>query len=216
MQKSWDKTDFKKQDRKLYAPKAGCFSLVNVPPMSYLMIDGSGSPAGPDYMKAIQALYPVSYKIKFYSKLELRRDYVVAPLSGLWWAEDMDSFNTDDKDQWQWTMMIRQPGWIDPALVANIVTDLQSTGKTEHLHKLRLETYAEGLSAQTLHIGPYTDEGPTIAEMHEEYLPANRLTENGHHHEIYLSDPRKTAPEKLRTILRQPCRAIEEKSRAVA
>ena len=128
----------------------------------------------------------------------------------------MESFKTGDKGQWQWTMMIRQPGWIDPALVTEIIEGLQAAGKTKNLHQLRLKTYAEGLSVQTMHIGPYADEGPTIAELHDDFLPANGLTENGHHHEIYLSDPRKTAPEKLKTILRQPCRPIKQQNRAVA
>ncbi|WP_245578817.1 GyrI-like domain-containing protein [Cucumibacter marinus] len=202
-----DKVDFKKTLKHLYMPSAKAFEIIEVPKMQFLKVDGAGSPGGPAYAKAVEWLYSVSYPVKFMSKKELGRDYGVAPLEGLWWAEDMDAYITGDKDQWEWTMMIMQPDWITPEMVeAGIVKAKGKLGDPPA--SLRLEPYDEGLSVQIMHIGPYSEEGPTIAKLHHEFLPANGLTETGHHHEIYIGDPRRTAPEKLKTVLRQPVRRV--------
>ncbi|WP_306024506.1 GyrI-like domain-containing protein [Oceaniradius stylonematis] len=129
------------------------------------------------------------------------------PLEGLWWAEDMDAFTAGDKDKWSWTAMIMQPDWITDAMFAAAVD--KARGKLgDPPESLRLEIFDEGLSVQIMHIGPYDAEGPTIARLHQQFIPQNGLTENGHHHEIYLSDPRRVAPEKLKTIIRQPVKRV--------
>lgn len=204
-----EKTDFKKTLKHLYRPSGKDFSVVEVPEMQFLMVDGEGDPnTAEEYKQAVEALYGVAYKLKFASKKQLERDYVVPPLEGLWWAEDMDTFITRDKSQWSWRMMIMTPDWITEDLFQQVVATIAG-GKEPPaaLSKVRLERYHEGLSAQIMHIGSYDDEGPTLARLHQEWMPANGYTENGLHHEIYLSDPRKVAPEKLKTVLRQPVKA---------
>ena len=177
------KIDFKKTYKHLYNPSAKEFSLVEVPPMQFLMIDGHGDPnTARGYVTAVETLYAAAYKIKFASKQKLEMDYTVPPLEGLWWAEDMETFTVSrDKSAWDWTMMIM------PSLPS-----------------IRLESYNEGTAVQILHIGPYDDEGPVLRKMHMEYIPENGYTISGKHHEVYLSDPRKVPPEKLKTVLRQP------------
>lgn len=203
------KVDFKKEWKHLYQPKK-TFEVVDVPAMNFLMIDGHGDPnVVQEYRDAVETLFPAAYAIKFLSKTELDRDYVVPPLEGLWWAEDMDAFTTArDKSQWDWTMMIMTPDWITPEIYR---PGLERAGKKSPpaLDKIRLESYHEGLSVQIMHIGPYEDEGPTLARLHHEFIPANGYRMAGKHHEIYLGDPRKTAPEKLKTVLRQPVRKSE-------
>ena len=151
-------------------------------------------------------LYAVAYPIKFASKVDLGSDYTVPHLEGLRWADDMTAFTTDDRDSWLWTTMIMQPDWITVELFTRGVVKAQAKLGTRP-ETLRLETFTEGLSVQIMHIGSYAEEAPTIARLHGEFLPENGLMENGHHHEIYLDDTRKTAPEKLKTVLRQPVRA---------
>ena len=201
-----EKIDFKKTMKALWQPPAGRFVLVEVPRMQFAMVDGKGDPnTAPAYARAVEWLYSVSYPLKFMSKKELGRDYTVPPLEGLWWADDMASFLTRDKGAWSWTMMIMQPDWITPRMFdAAIEKAVAKRGDAPQT--LRLEAFEEGLCVQILHVGSYDDEGPVIRRLHEECLPENGLVETGHHHEIYLSDPRKVAPEKLRTVLRQPVR----------
>jgi hypothetical protein len=202
------KIDFKKELKELYAPPKK-FVVIDVPKLQYLMIDGHGEPGGPQYQAALEALYPVSYKLKFASKQQLGRDYVVPPLSGLWWAEDMEFFTSSlDKSKWDWTMMIMAPDWISSQMFTETLEILRKDKKLAALDLLRLESYSEGLSVQIMHIGSYTDEGPTLAKLHKEFMPANNFDFNGKHHEIYLSDPRRVAAEKLKTVLRQPVRKI--------
>ena len=200
-----DKIDFKKS-LDAYRAKRGEFRIVDVPTMRYLMIDGQGNPnTSPVYAQALEALYPVAYKLKFISKRELGRDYVVPPLEGLWWADDMAAFTTGrDKNQWRWTMMIMAPEWIGEATFEAAVTQAGAKTPPVRLDDVRLESLSEGQCVQTLHIGSYDDEGPVLEQMHHEFIPANGLQLTGTHHEVYFSDPRKTAPEKLRTLLRQP------------
>lgn len=201
-----EKIDFRKTMKALWQPPAGKFTLVEVPRMRFLMVDGHGDPnTAPAYAHALQWLYSVSYPLKFMSKKELGRDYAVMPLEGLWWADDMESFIRRDKDSWSWTMMIMQPDWITPEMVAAAVAKAGAK-HGEPPPSLRLEDYDEGLAVQIMHIGPYDAEGPVLRRLHEEFLPENGLRETGHHHEIYISDPRRTAPERLKTVLRQPVR----------
>lgn len=203
-----EKTDFKKTMKALWQPPVGRFTIVDVPKMQFAMIDGRGDPnVAESYKTAVQWLYTVSYTLKFASKRELSRDYTVAPLEGLWWADDMADFLTGDKSRWKWTMMIMQPDWIErPMFDEAVARSREKLG--EPPASLRLEDYDEGLSVQIMHIGPYSAEGPTIARLHGEFLPGNGLKETGHHHEIYIGDPRRTAPEKLKTVIRQPVRRL--------
>ena len=205
-----DKIDFKKTMKACFAPSAKAFSRIDVPPLKFLMVDGKGAP-DPDpeceYAQALAVLYPMAFKLKFLSKKELGRDYVVPPLQALWWADDMNVFIAGDKEHWQWTAMIMVPDWITAEHYESIRAGLAGQEDLPALEKLRLETYHEGDAVQIMHIGPYSQEGPTLKKLHQEYLPQNGLVENGKHHEIYLGDPRKTAPEKLKTVLRQPVRA---------
>ena len=208
-----EKIDFKKS-LDSYQARKGTFRLLDVPEQHYLMVDGHGDPnASPAFAEAIETLYPVAYGLKFASKNDLGRDYVVPPLEGLWWAEDMASFTTArDKTRWSWTLMLLVPEWLGAADVdaacagARAKADAKSTAPPPRLDSLRLQTLAEGRCAQTLHVGSFDAEGPVLAEMHTSFIPDQGLALTGTHHEIYLSDVRKTAPEKLRTILRQPVR----------
>lgn len=202
-----DKIDLKRE-LPSYAARRGRFELVDVPPLRYLMIDGNGDPnRAPAYRQAIETLYPMAYALKFHSRRELGRDHVVMPLEALWWADDMASFTeARDKSRWSWTAMIMVPDWIDGDAYAAVLADVAGKGRAPALDLLRQETLEEGLAAQTLHIGPYDDEGPVLERLHTDYIPASGMVMTGRHHEIYLSDPRRTAPERLRTILRQPVR----------
>lgn len=203
-----EKIDFKKTLKALYQPPV-TFTLVEVPPMQFVMVDGSGDPnVDPAYVRALEWLYSISYALKFASKRELGRDYTVPPLEGLWWADDMSTFLSRQKDKWSWTMMIMQPDWITQGMYEAAVTKTEAK-LGEAPMSLRLSPYDEGLSVQIMHVGPYDNEGPVLARLHDEFLPQNGLQETGHHHEIYISDPRKTAPEKLKTVLRQPVRRVE-------
>jgi len=198
------KVDFKKS-LDAYRAKVGEFRIVEVPELHYIMIDGQGDPnTAPEYRDAVETLFPVAYKLKFVSKRELDRDYTVMPLEGLWWADDMDTFTVArDTSQWCWTMMIMAPEWIDQAMLDRVVEMLSADGPPR-LRDVRLEPLAEGQCVQTLHVGPFDAEGPVLETMHRDFIPSRGLKPRGKHHEIYLSDPRRTAPEKLRTILRQP------------
>jgi hypothetical protein len=199
-----DRIDFKNTQKTLYVAPRGRFGRVDVAKQYFVMVDGKGDPnTAPAYKAAIAWLYPVSYAMKFAAKRELGKDYVVPPLEGLWWADDPADFVARRKDRWRWTMMIMVPDFVGQdlyeAALAKTRTKLGAPPAT-----LRLESLTEGLSLQTLHIGSYDDEGPILAHLHHELMPAERLDFNGRHHEIYLSDPRKTARDKLKTILRQP------------
>ena len=198
------KTDFKKTLKHLYNPPRR-FVTVDVPEMQFVMVDGHGDPnTTQDYKDAVEALYAVAYKIKFMSKKGLEKEYTVPPLEGLWWAEDMETFITRDKSQWDWTMMIMTPDWISAEFFADAVGQVRKAKDPAAINKVRLERYHEGLSVQIMHIGSYDDEGPVLSQMHSDFIPNNGYMENGKHHEIYLSDPRRVAPEKLKTVLRQP------------
>ncbi|MBZ2195300.1 GyrI-like domain-containing protein [Occultella gossypii] len=200
-----EKTDFKKT-LDAYRAKRGQFRILDVPELQYLMIDGHGDPnTSPQFAGALGALYPVAYKLKFASRNGLGRDYVVMPLEGLWWARDMDAFTAArDKSQWDWTLMVMAPDWIDADMFGAAVEQVGRKGPPARLDEVRLETLAEGRSVQTLHVGPFDDEAAVLRQLHHEFIPANGLRMVGTHHEIYLTDSRRTPPEKQRTILRQP------------
>lgn len=212
------KTDFKKTWPS-YKAKKEKFEFLDVPPMNYLMVDGGGGPASEDFAAAIEALYPIAYALKFYSKQELQKDYVVPPLEALWWAEDMSVFTTRfDQSQWDWTVMIMLPDWIPAQMIDAVRENLVekksaakagSKGVPRSLDLVRLERLEEGRCLQTLHLGAYSNEGPVLKRMHEQLIPEQGYRMTGKHHEIYFNDFRKVAPEKLRTILRQPVLALQ-------
>lgn len=206
-----DKIDFKKSMKALYNPPAGRFVIIDVPPLDYFAVDGAGDPnTAPAYREAVEALYAAAYTLKFTSKKELARDYVVPPLEGLWWAKDMASFKDRRTGEWSWTLLIMIPDFLDCAAAEGAIAAARKKSASAGLDRLRVARIAEGRAVQILHIGPYDAEGPTLARLHQEFLPANGLVEAGHHHEIYLSDPRRTAADKLKTILRQPVRVRGE------
>ncbi len=201
------KLDLKKQWKELYGTKAGVIVAVDVPPLRYLMVDGAGDPnTSKAFQEAIEALYSLSYTLKFTLKKSPRAiDYGVMPLEGLWWADDPRVFHETDKSRWKWTAMIVQPDVIGKAEIDAAFDQVRKKKNPAALDRVRFETLIEGSSAQVLYTGPFSDEGPTIQRMHE-FIHAAGKELHGKHHEIYLSDPRRTAPEKLRTILRQPMR----------
>ena len=200
-----EKIDFRKELRELYTSSSNAFSVVDVPRMSFLMADGEGNPnTAKSYRDAVEALYSVSYTLKFVSKKRLDKDYIVMPLEGLWSAADPSAFGRRAKDEWRWTMMIMQPSWITPEMVEQARATVKGKKDLPALQLLRFEEYEEGKAVQILRTGSYDDEAPTLNRLHHEYMPRHDFDFNGRHHEIYLSDPRKTEASKLKTILRQP------------
>lgn len=202
--------DVKRARRTLYSARTGRVDVVEVPPLWFLAADGHGDPnSSEDYRVVLEALYTTSYAVRAVTKSELGRVHTVGPLEGLWYADDLGAFTARDKDAWSWTMMIWQPEWVTPEMIATAVERVTTTKPHVAVDRVRFTEFAEGLSVQTLHIGSYDDEGPTIARLHDEFIPSKGLAASGHHHEIYLSDARRTAPCRLRTILRQPVGAGE-------
>ncbi|HVO44287.1 MAG TPA: GyrI-like domain-containing protein [Aggregatilineales bacterium] len=200
------KLDLKTDYKPLYNPSRKEFTLVQVPPLNFLMIDGQGDPnTAPAYTGAVEALYALAYTLKFSLKKEGVADYPVMPMEGLWWTDPIDSFNPDRRDDWQWTMMIMQPDVVTSKAVEAARKAAQDKKPLPGLAKIRLERYEEGLSVHILFLGAYRDEGPTITEMHQ-FIQDIGYEPAGKHHEIYLGDPRRSAPEKLKTVIRQPVR----------
>lgn len=199
-----DKVDHKKTLKELYKPPRKPV-IVDVPELQYLMIDGQGYPGtSQEYADAMEALYSVSYTLKFKIKLAGILNYTVMPLEGLWWAKDMEIFRLDTrKDEWHWTSMIMQPPEVTTERYQEAVEEVKQKRNPVALPKIRLESYQEGFSVQIMHIGPFSEEGPTIERMHQ-YAFDQGYELRGKHHEIYLSDPRRTPQEKLRTVIRQP------------
>lgn len=194
--------------KEYYQPSSKEVVFVDVPEMQFLMIDGMGSPGdSKEYQDALAVLYPIAFKTKFLSKGK-SKDYVVPPLEGLWWAEDMDDFTEGNRDKWKWTMMIMQPDWISQDMIdeAIAITKEKKPELSPLLPKLRLEKYKEGKVAQIMHVGPYSEEGPTVQKVHD-FIKNEGGIFDGHtqkHHEIYLSDPRKANPATMKTVIRQP------------
>jgi hypothetical protein len=197
------KIDLKKQLKPLYTASAREATLVTVPPLKYLMVNGYGDPnTNPDFAAGIEALYTASYTLKFMLKKDQGFDYVVPPLEGLWWML-MKDFDPERRDDWRWTLMIPQMEPVNQELLEQGLAAARRKKPLPLLDKLRLEVYDEGLAAQILHVGPYGEEKAAIERLHT-YIEAKGYHFCGKHHEIYLSDPRRSAPEKLKTILRQP------------
>lgn len=205
------KLDLKKELKYLYQPPPSKVVEVDVPPMNFIMIDGKGDPNTAEaYQQALEALYGLAYTIKFSSKKKLGMDYTVMALEGLWWAEEMgeaygDFDFTADKSSWLWTMMIMQPDLVTREIVDAAVIDLRKKKNPPALEMVRFECFHEGLATQTMHIGPYSAEKPTMDRLHH-YIADCGCEPAGKHHEIYLGDPRRTQPEKLKTVIRQPMR----------
>ena len=201
-----EKLDLKKKLKELYTASATPV-FVTIPPLRILSVDGVGDPnTSQAFQQAVEALFSVAYKLKFSAKKELGRDYAVMPLEGLWWAADMARFSVERKEGWQWKIFIVQPEFITETMVTAAVEVVRKTKPSPMLGQLKSEELAEGLCAQVLHVGPFASEGPTIARLHE-FIKASGSSFDGtvqKHHEIYLSDMRRTPAEKLRTILRQP------------
>jgi hypothetical protein len=189
-----------------YQAKRGHVRVLEVPDTRYLMLDGRGDPnTSPAFAAAVQALYPVAYAMKFASKTDLGRDYVVPPLEGLWWAEDLSAFTAArDKSRWNWTLMLLVPDWLGEDAVGAAKERVAATSSPERLDDVRVGTLSEGRCVQTLHVGTFDSEAEVLASLHDEFIPGNGFRMTGKHHEIYLSDLRRVAPEKQRTILRQP------------
>jgi hypothetical protein len=196
--------DFKKELKSFYQPSAKEIAEVTVPSMNFLMIDGEGDPnTSQAYADAIEALYAVAYALKFMIKKgTLAIDYGVMPLEGLWWVDDMSQFSVADKSGWKWTMMIAQPDFVTREMVDQAVVDITKKKNPAAIGRMRFESFHEGLCAQIMHIGPFSEEGPVIERLHH-HIDA-KSHRRGKHHEIYLSDIRKAAPSQWKTVIRQP------------
>ncbi len=210
-----DKFDYKKEYKDLYMPKTKP-SIIEVPEMIFIMVDGKGNPnTAEEYKNAMEILYGLSYSIKM-SKMSGTQpkgyfEYVVPPLEGLWWGDEgyFDGTNITDKDKFRWTSMIRQPEFVNSEVFETAKQALLKKKPHLDLSAARLEVFKEGLCAQIMHIGPYDDEAATIKIMEEFIIKEgyiNDISDIRHHHEIYLGDPRKTKPEKLKTVIRHPIR----------
>jgi hypothetical protein len=200
-----DKVDLVKELGDLYRAPNDRAVVVEVPTMRYLMIDGEGNPnTSPDYITAVEALYAASYTIKFkvqHGKASV--DYKVMPLEGLWWSDDMSEFSVESKEDWSWTAMIAQPQVVTSELVEEAIVEAAKKKGLSGLDLIRFEELTEGLTAQIIHLGPYSEEGLTIQKLHS-FIAERGYVWAGKHHEIYLGDPRRTAPERLKTVIRQP------------
>jgi hypothetical protein len=198
------KIDFKQELKKLYQASVTHVAPVNVPSMDFLMVEGQGDPnTSQDYADAIEALFSVAYTLKStIKKGALAMDYAVMPLECMWWAEDMDCFAAGERSVWKWTAMIMQPPFITTAMVYGAIAEVQKKKPLTALSRVHLNKFSEGKCAQILHIGPCTQEATTIKKVHQFIQAKTEL--RGKHHEIYLSDIRKAAPDKWKTIIRQP------------
>jgi len=200
-----EKVDFKKELKQLYKPSAKEISVVEVPAMNFLLVDGEGAPGSAQYGEAVSALFSVAYALKFMVKKGKGVDYSVMPLEGLWWMDDMAKFGADNesKKKWKWTALIMQPKYVTAEDFKAAVEQTKKKKDLPALQKVRFESFKEGPSAQIMYVGPFADEGPTIQKIHA-HIKAGGHQLSGKHHEIYLNDPSKTAPEKLKTVIRQP------------
>ncbi len=200
-----EKIDLKHELNPLYKPSARDVVMVDVPAMNFLMIDGAGDPnSNLAFSEAVEALFSVSYHLKFEAKKgSLAIDYGVMPLEGLWWAEDMSLFRVDDKSNWQWTLMIMQPQFISQEMVYKAIAGVKAKKNPPAIDRLRFNSFEEGRAAQILHVGPFTEEGPSVDKVHR-FIEKQGGQRSGQHHEIYLSDIRLADPSKWKTIIRQP------------
>jgi len=201
------KVDFKKELKHLYNPSSKEATIVDVPGMNFLMVDGAGNPNTVQaYKDAVEALYAISYALKFMIKRgKAAVDYGVMPLEGLWWADDMTQFSVKNKDIWKWTAMIMQPEYVTKDLFIKAIEQVKKKKSLPALPEIRFGSLLEGLVAQIMHLGPYSDEGPTIEKLHS-FIRVQGHELRGKHHEIYLTDPQRSMPEKMKTVIRQPVR----------
>jgi hypothetical protein len=207
------KTDFRKTDPAFYSGRPGRWDRLTLPAISCLLIDGTGDPNGPGFAAATRALYPLAYALKFRARAA-GRDFAVPPSEALWWADDPAAFTRNDRDDWRWRLLLRMPDHlraadldaVRPTVLEKLAKKKPGAADPARIAAVRLEPMTEGDCLQTLHVGPYSAEAPVLADLHDRLMPELGLTFAGPHHEVYLSDPRRTAPEKLRTILRQPVR----------
>jgi hypothetical protein len=199
------KIDIKKELNHLYQPSAKEVVQVDVPPTNYLMIDGEGDPnTSQAFSDTVEALFAVSYAVKFMIKKgTLAIDYGVMPLEGLWWADDMSKFSIEDKSNWKWTLMIMQPDFVNKEMIDSAISNVSKKKNPATLSKMRFEALSEGKCAHILHVGPFSEEGPTIKKVHQ-FIKRQGGKQTGKHHEIYLSDIRKADPKKWKTVIRQP------------
>jgi hypothetical protein len=197
------KIDFKKTLKHLYSASAREPALVEVPEMKFLRVDGRGDPNSPMFQSAVELLYGLSYGLKFALK-KRGQEYALPPLEGLWWIEGLEGFDVNRRDDWSWSAMIMQPQFVTAELVAEARLQLAKK-RGEPSLAVHFEQFHEGLCAQILHIGPYAAEGPTIEKLHR-FVEAQGYRLHGRHHEIYLGDPRRSVPEKLKTLIRHPVR----------
>lgn len=195
--------DYKKEFKHLFFPPQGRFTFADLPPLNYLMLDGHGDPNNnPQYQAVVEALYSLAYTLKFMLKPQ-GVEYTVPPLEGLWWMENMSEFSPQTKDRWDWTMMILQPVPVTPEQLEQARAEVLRKKGLMGLERVRLENYAEGRVVQITYLGAYADEGPTIAAMHA-FIHEQGYELRGKHHEIYVGDPRRTEPARLKTVIRQP------------
>ncbi|MBI4334547.1 MAG: GyrI-like domain-containing protein [Chloroflexi bacterium] len=199
------KVDLRKELKHLYNAPAKEPAVVDAPPMNFLMVDGAGDPnTSQEYREAIEALYTVSYTLKFMVKKGPQGvDYGVMPLEGLWWGDDMTRFGAENKAAWKWTAMIMQPDYVTAGLAGQAVEVAGKKKSLPALGRTRFQRFHEGPAAQVMYTGPYSAEGPTIERLHK-FIREKGHELRGKHHEIYLSDPKRSPPEKLKTIIRQP------------
>jgi hypothetical protein len=196
------KLDLRKTLKPLYNPHAGEVELVTIPVMKYIMVDGSGAPEGASFSQAIGAIYNLAYTMKFRSKKLLKKDYSVMALEGLWWVKGK-RFDLAKREGWVWTLMIVQPDFVNDKMFAEALNEVKQKKNPPGIEKARLESFKEGLCVQTMHVGPYSTEPESIARL-DAFAKENGYKMMGKHHEIYLGDPRRAAPSKLRTIVRHP------------
>ncbi len=201
------KIDLKKDLKHLYNPSPKEVAVVDVSEMKFLMVDGAGNPnTAQEYKDAVEALYAISYALKFMIKKgEAAMDYGVMPLEGLWWADDMSQFSAGNKDIWKWTSMIMQPKYVTEDLFNKAIDQVRKRRSLRALPEMRFERFHEGLAAQIMHLGSYSAEGPTVERLHN-FIKENGYELRGKHHEIYLTDPQRSAPDKMKTVIRQPVR----------
>jgi hypothetical protein len=199
------KIDLKKELKNLYKPSAKKVSIVNVPEMKFLMLNGRGVPErSQEFQDAIQAVYGVAYTIKFTLKEDPSiPDFTVMPLESLWWISGGATFDKAEGSAWRWTVMVAQPHFITEEHLAAAKKKLKQKAGGPSVSNVRLRSFDEGLSAQMMHIGSYSSIGDSVKKV-EDYAKENGYKLRGRHHEIYLSDPRRVAPEKLKTIVRRP------------
>jgi hypothetical protein len=200
-----EKKDFRKTLKQLYQPSAKEVVRVNVPAMNFLMVDGMGDPnTSQAFADAVEVLFSLSYTLKFMIKKgQLTVDYGVLPLEALWWADDMSAFAEGDKSKWKWTAMIMQPDFVANDMVESAIADVKRKKGLPALSAVRFESFTDGVCAQIMHIGPFSEEGPTIEKVHR-FIESCGCRRAGKHHEIYLSDIRKADPAKWKTVVRQP------------